>query len=447
MEESAGLCFALLLQKEYMMYIQRPKMINTFIVCIFLLDCSLFYIADLPGIVSAYNGTYNKVLIALLSLISAFICFFSNQRYFVDYSFVKKYSLFTLFLAFCLIIHAFIMYPSMGLLSCLRGCDFLFVILLAFPFLNAMDSESSFERILRDLNVIACIWYLILIMQSIAYSANGSIFLTYFSSGSVQTRNDSIRIAMFSLGNIMVYYNFYRIIKEQPKRRVTFNVVQFVLGLYCVIFIQQTRALIFACILSLAVMFLLHSENPLSTLRNYAIVIVVFVILYSTGVISQYIDSFTGSEIKNTLVRQEAINYYLSYWVEHPLLGMGLSNNESLVHGTSGTYYMSDVGLVGMMAKCGIFAFLLYLLILVRWIAIIIRLRKFSAESMKDSVLLVGLLIYFFSPLYSLSFFNSAWSLTVPLSISIFEYMNHKYTEKDFADDNDDAQAVLETKC
>lgn len=408
------------------MKVKTASLYKVAIIMILILDVCAFYLVQLPESISQYNSTYNKTLIGALSVILAFICFFRHQERYNDYGFVKKYCAFCISLAILLLFHGTIKYPSQGIMSLLRGCDFLFLVLLAIPILYVLMAELDFEGFMNTLNYITLIWYFVLILQSVVYSANGNVFLLYGSSADkLWIRNGRIRYPLFALGNLMIFYNFYiLILSGYKKKKKIISFIAFILGVYSNLFIQQTRALEFTMVLTIAVMYLLQSNNKMKVLRNYAVVLIGVIILLASGILNDFFSSFTAGEtVKNTLVRQEAIVYYLQYWKQHPLVGMGVTNSELLTRGPQGVYYMSDVGIIGLMAKCGIFAILLNIMLMFRWVKIILRIRKTIYYEI--NILLIGLLLYFFVPSYTISFFAPAYAITVPIIISIFEFWNY----------------------
>lgn len=413
-----------------MFLIKKPTLLQIFIALIYILDISFFYLISLPESFQTINNVNTKLLIAEISIVVAFICYFKEQSYYNEnFLFVRNYCLFIVILAMLLVIHGYLTYPTQGVLSYFRSCEYLFTALLAIPILYEMYSQEAFEQTMSILNIIAFLWYLILILQSSVYNISGSMFLTYFGeSGNVGLRNGMLRIPLFSLGNIMVFYNLYRFLSLLGRKKV-FALVQFILGSYCIIFVQQTRAIIFAYGIAVAFMLLTNTDKPFSLLRNFCLVAFICFILYQLGVFDSFLESFSSSEnMQSTTIRAEAISYYIQYWLKHPVFGMGTATNATLTHGSNGMYYMSDVGFVGIIAKCGVFAFALYGALIARWTFIIYKVRNLSICGRKDSVFLIGLLCFFIAPSYSISFFANAWSVSIPLFIAIFEFFYYKNT-------------------
>ena len=409
------------------MKVKTTTLYKVVIFFVFILDLSLFYLVELPAGVAQYNSTYSKVLIGSISAILGLFCYFNHQSFFSNYRFVKRFCFACLMLSFLLLIHGTINYPSQGMLSLLRGCDYLFLVFLVIPIMYILRDELCFKRFMKAINYIVITWYVVLILQSIVYSLNGNVFLSYNNNlDKLWVRNNRIRYSLLGLGNLMIFFNFYVLLSgENNRKSKPLSLISVAMGIYCNLFVQQTRAMEFTMIFVLAIMYLLHSSNKIKVIRNYSIIFLGVIVLYVSGILPSFIDSFTAVETaKNTLVRQEAISYYIQYWIEHPLLGMGLSNSEALTRGPYGTYYMSDVGLVGIIAKCGIFAIALNGALLVRWIKIIIKIQR--TDYRKINILLIGLLLYFFVPIYSVSFFSPAFSITVPVIMSIFEFCNNR---------------------
>ena len=404
------------------------------IALLLLLDINFFYLISQPDFLGQYNSMYNKALIAIISLILGGVCLGRHGSFFREYKYVKNYCMLVTVLSVLLIVHGLITY-SQSILSLLRNCDYLLIGFLAIPILYTLRDERSFYSFMKLLNVYAGIWYFLIIVQSILYTATGSMFLNYFTGEYVWYRN-GVRISLFSVGSLMVYYNFYMAFDEFQSRSHRLKYfIMLIVGVYATLFVQQTRSIDFAMVLAFAIMYLMKSKNAKRTLQNYGIVIVAFAALWFSGVLGSFFASFfAGSNyIRSTTLRQEAFLYFAQYWVKHPLFGMGLTNNEVLTRGPIGRYYMSDVGFVGVLAKTGIAAFVLYGSILWRWFKIIGKLRKSTDARYKSiSVLLIGLAVYFIAPVYAMSVYANAYCISIPIMIAIFEYWNWDYnTSKD----------------
>ena len=394
------------------------------IVLLVIMDINMFYLIDIPQPLTHLWGTYNKSLLVIIS-----IALFAWTRGFWNSDlFIKKY---TIALCMSVAIVAIIssqVYAGNRIYNVLIECSQYFLVFLAFPLLKLVRKENGYDRILYAINVITLVLYILYILQSIAYEKNGTLFLHVNEN----LRNNALRMSLKSFGNVMIIYNFCRLWFDSNYKHKIFSLIQFILGIYCLLFIQQTRAYYFVIAISLIVVLLFCGSSSSKKIRNIAIIILFSVMLFSSGLFDQFLGSFgeNSDMYGNTLVRMNAIGYFWEEFVHSPLWGHGIITTAqyfTIRTGPLGSYFYADVGIIGLMAQFGIFSFVIYVWPMLRWGRHILR----HLRSGKLDPFLIAMYIYMLASTPSLLCVNQALCIIWPFSLAFFAYSNEKLGEEE----------------
>jgi hypothetical protein len=286
------------------------------------------------------------------------------------------------------------------------------LILLIIPMCLIIIDEGKWNYFLEIANILATIWYFVVFVQLILYSTTGKLIIPYYFSKNVWIRNGRIRIGLPPYGQYMILYNIYMYFTTKSKK----SLALFVFGLVCLILIDQTRAaqLITAAIFVLAWLF---SNKKASTRMIAAFVVILGIVsLFAFGIDEMILESFstTGEKGASTVARLNSLVYYLGCFFQNPFCGFGFTNNASIINGPTGASWPSDVGIVGQLAKIGLFVIPIYITIIVRLIRIM--MNKNISHNCK---LFVGLnLVYLIMSSGSLIILDSERSILTPIVLS-----------------------------
>ena len=208
----------------------------SFFLILAIMDINVFYLIPIEGNLSWIWGVYRKLLLVIV----AFMLFVWSKAWEHTTSFMKNYVVAMVTSLSIIVVTSVLRYDVNPLKYVLLEASYFLLIFLAFPIYRFMvrNGKNSF---FSTLNIVAFIWYVICIMQVLIYSVTGNFFL-YVDH---LFRNDNLRFSLKSVGCVMVVYNFCKIWTERDKK-IGFNLLQFCLGMYCVFFIQQTRAFFLA---------------------------------------------------------------------------------------------------------------------------------------------------------------------------------------------------------
>ena len=306
-----------------------------------------------------------------------------------------------------------------------------FMVLYAIPILCIYIDKGNDPIGFELLNIFALIWYIMCFAQVLLYPR--IIIPGYFSSElnpAAYFRDGSLRIDLQLYGNFMIVYNFQGFyVKGNNKKHRLFHLFMTALGLYELIFIQQTRMYTLAILCCFLVIVLLDKSNNVNGFARKILVLILGIgALFQTSLISNIINSIisTNSALSaSTTARMYSIEYYFSYYLKHPIFGMSFPNGTdyfSIVHGPIGYASFDDVGVVGQLARLGIFVIIVYLVLMIRYLRILIRVKRYLPN--ENFMLCLSFYMYLLFTSFSLIFLDPQRCLLYPLSLAFFEYEN-----------------------
>lgn len=260
----------------------------------------------------------------------------------------------------------------------------LLFIVIAIPIITLIYHNKGNRELLKFLNGFALAVCILEIMQVIVHKRMGVIFLTrYFEGRNIGYRSYGLRIILHWSGNFMTLYNFYMFynIRAKKKGKWIKYFLFFVIMMFDQIVVSQTRQtlLILAGCFILQILLDRNSRWGLQKKILVSISIIVFVCI--GGYIPDFINSFSASSdlAVSTTERLYSYQYYWNYFLRHPIFGFGFANpqiNTSIVKGPLGRAIVDDVGIVGHLAKEGIFVVPMYIIPMIRCITILCRANR-----------------------------------------------------------------------
>lgn len=387
-----------------------------------ILEMNFFYLLNLPNVISKLSTQYTKTLLGFFScfiviLMAVLRCRIRYIRY------LRMYNYFIFCFALIMIIITMILYPSQKIGTTIRLCSNWLACWLTFPLVYLLQKGKE-KSLLKFMNIISFIWYIILIVQFTIYQNSGIMILKNYD---VVTRDGVIRLSTSSIGELMIIYNFYKLTRDEKKLKHKYiYIVQLVLGLYSLIVLQASRGCIVIMFVTLAVIYLVNSKNCYKVYIRVAVLTGALIYLINSNVFWRFIASFSvsGQYRLSTLNRMSAIKYYWSCFIKSPLWGIAYPGddeaNGTILHGLSGTSYVSDVGIIGLMGQTGIWILIIYFIFLVRMIYVLKRNleKKGTLDTMG-----AGLLVYSVISIVTQNLFIPGMIMKAVLIISYFEYL------------------------
>jgi hypothetical protein len=180
----------------------------------------------------------------------------------------------------------------------------------------------------------------------------------------------------------MMIYNAYRAIVKKSKKAIPLMI----LGLVCLVFIEETRVAE-AIVLSIIVLcWLLSNDSDLKRIIAVMVLAVAVVLAFSLGLDEMILSSFSieGDNAGSTIARLYAIGYFWDCFMQNPLFGFSLINDSTIANGPLGIAWISDVGIIGQLARLGLFIIPIFMPIIIH----IFRM-SFNKEIGKETRILI----------------------------------------------------------
>ena len=255
---------------------------------------------------------------------------------------------------------------------------------LVFPILTKIYHDKGPSYVLEICNSFALALCLLEILQVFIYQRTGLIFMTqYFENRTIGFRTYGLRIIMHWSGNIMSIYNFYMFYSYRSGAKIKSSLKYLALFLIMIldqILISQTRQTLLIIGLCLIYLVIVDRNNKFGLLKKGLVSGSIILFVFVSGIISKMINSFslTGELGVSTAGRLYSYKYYWEYFLAHPIFGFGFANrkvNPTIVAGL-GSAVVDDVGIVGQLAKLGLFVIPMYIVPLVRCIYILVKANR-----------------------------------------------------------------------
>jgi len=411
-----------------MLKIRAISIIRFWIAAILIVDYCFFYLIKLPrGILNAAISSGCKIGVTLLTLLLLIFCLrYPQYREIIKENsiFAKRY-LITYIISISLVyIFTVLKYNNSPFLYTVKYVFDYLVILLFLPINIILCKDEKEDGIYKILNIIAFIWYIVIVMQIVVYALGGGFFITRFSDGA-NMREGRLRIGLGSLGNFMILYNFFNFVKDRKKH---FCLANFMLGLILAIFIQQTRVMTITLFCCLAAILSTENNSIRKLLKSLLFALFSTILLVRSNYLAKLIGTFSSIDYAGSVsARIYAVEYFLEVFRNNPLFGFGFVSGEDNYRITNGPYglaYANDVGFIGQMAILGIFAFVIYAPLLIRIVQIVIQLFKYHDE---ETALMLSYLIYIFLTSGTLIILDAGRIALLPFVLALFEFKARIY--------------------
>ncbi len=293
-------------------------------------------------------------------------------------------------------------------------------------------SDNFYQHFLNLIIDIGVLYAVYVIIAKVLYRFGFTIFSTQIYY--VQTRGNSLRLASpadyLGIAAVLCFAILIRSHFAFSTQKQRLSYMKFIVIVFAVIFVTQTRIYEVAIISSCLLMYLFSAKL---TIKKVVIVLLLSIfVLFFWDILEHFFASFSVTSENNeylwsTLLRLEGIDYYLSHMFDHKIMGLGFIVNRSyswMLYGDNGNIVVSDVGYFGFLGVYGI----LGLLFLVFWYynniktSIIIARKHLSFQYIEH----IGLFIFIAVSFLSVIFSDSQRTLYLPIYLAIFDYIYNK---------------------
>ncbi|SEW42664.1 hypothetical protein SAMN05421659_11959 [[Clostridium] fimetarium] len=412
----------------------KIKTSSMLLLCIALCTIAL---DDFFGIGTSMNNTY-------LFIGSFFLCFIlcvvHGQRQMAvishKYHFIIGYVI-AIALSFVVVFfYSLINYPAQDISATINSSYSYLALLLVYPILVLILLRNHSKQIYRLLDIFAIVIYCLILIQVFLYRTNGTLI---FMESVVRFRNERLRLGIHFYGNLMIIYNFYKVYCK--KENTFFRWTLLTVGLFELVFYQQTRAYTLVILVCIFTIVLLEKNTKIVFIKKIILIALGIAIISQTELVSNFLQSLatTGIEAGSTLGRQYAIGYYWSMFLSNFPFGMGFPNTDKyyfILHNSIGSYvtYVDDVGIIGQLGVWGIFLIPIFVLPVIRWIHILKELKKHG--NYDTFVWYCTVLVYIIVSSATLVALDSYRIMIMPIFIALIEFEYRKFKEIERGNDD-----------
>lgn len=342
-------------------------MYKIIIALIILLDTSFLYLIPISDISNGIIGYYQKMGLSCFAILISLLLI--NKIFKKENKYIFQNNILVLFVMVLIQIVVSKLIYNQGFSALLSMSNQYILLILYFFFtyyISYKNNREKFENITIKFLLILSI---LMLVQYIIYIKTGNLFLSI----KLGTRYGSIRVYesdyFFTFGAVLTFGLFL----NRKNRLLNKKLLFFVFILCCieVIFVSKSRMGLLVAILSCLFMIILKYRNNI--IKKLGVLIACVVLFFVLMQIPSFNNAFStiNSNDSSLLTRGKAIEYYLSQFIEKPILGVGfikpIENDESyyIVRGEQGKFYKEDLGIFSNVLTLGII-FIPWYLILVR---------------------------------------------------------------------------------
>lgn len=310
-------------------------------------------------------------------------------------------------------------------------------IIMALPLIIMFIYHNGTEKFFSFLNFITFIWYLLIIFQVVHMMTKGFYLWDFanYTQSEVDKMFYFVRIPLGIIGNVMIIYNFSALYESgKHLNNKGFSIVQLSLGLFCLVFVQQTRGYIIAVVFGFLSIIALGKKKTSTKIKEIILIIVLLLFIINNGILGKFLESFDlhSSRGGSTKARLYAIGYYIECFMRNPMFGNGFAGTQYynyVEHGPQGIAYYNDVGIFGLIAQTGICSITLYIMPVVHMIKTSYVIYKKEADK-KIAFFSVGLMSYIIASSGTLIITDSGRAIFFPIVMAYLEYHKIKCTHK-----------------
>lgn len=405
-----------------------PSLIYGIVLIVILMDCVFFNLIQVPAALSTFWNEYNKLLPGIFCFL-LFVVFtvVAQSKEETQSPFVYMYVTLSAVSIVIVISLSGIKYPDIGLLSFLIETSHYWYLFLIVPLLYYFRKEDrGYEKIMRMLNIVVLLTYMVALVQSIAFDRSGLNFLTK----ELTIQDGSVRMGIGCFGNVMILYNIDRFYNATEKR--TSALLSAILGVLVMLLIQRTRGFTIVSILCIGAVVLMNNRTIRKTFMNVLLIAGVAIYLVYSGILPALLESLNPETGVNIGIRLEAIGYFWKEFSQNMLYGHGLAIGPryySISRGSMGLFFYSDVGVIGSLAQYGLFYVILYIWPMVHMGRIAVKWLR-EKNTRQKYAFLIGIYMFLLLTSASLVVTDMFRMLLFPFCIAIFEYQNTDYLKQ-----------------
>lgn len=356
------------------------------IVLLIVLNLGILNVADLT--------TLYRYITSAVALTLGIGCLCSARVY----SRIKKYCHFMnvwLVILFAFLFIEVLYGWAVGSNSLIQNLSYIYIyfwLLLFYPIIYILICNNGKRRLINAI----CGWTVAALLLKTTvwflynYLHRDVMHYLLFEFGSEWIRNGFQRIPATCFSGILVcamLYVFYNSTKIQMK---IMAVVIVLFNMWYALTVFASRAQVICLVFAMSVAILLRRNMGIKKMATYLVFIVVAAVGMSTVYFNQFVQGMSLSTYSMGMRVKELI-YYLGLIKKHWIMGFLYVFPNDKIHGPTGTYYLSDLGLFSKVFESGIIGMVIHLLPFGR---IFQNCRKYMKRNNREFVFAVSLMVY-----------------------------------------------------
>lgn len=408
------------------MRIKKSTISDILIVFALLFQCCFFHFFSISGLMSRAM---------LVCIIATWLLSFIIRKD-VNDKFANRY-IFSIFVFVFLVQGAYtIITGKQSLKEYFEVLMPMMAILLFSPLLKKMKEEDSVWNVVDIITSITSIYMFVVLINAFMRNTTGSplIHTDYYLYDS-GFRNGRLRIMIITpfliLAPICI---FLELIFERGKAKKFFYIIEFIICVGVIFYVEQTRMNQIMLIVCCAVMFSLKINNKGIRTLIYIFSAVLMLMGMVFGYSNEFINSFSVSNKDygvSTAYRIYEYQHAFKNIIANPIFGEGFVGNylqKVSYGGYNFNYNHTDIGLIGTISYLGISSIPLIIWPLCRYVFIYLKIPKQNRNG-QTYMLYTGVLLYVILSQFTLSITDSVRIFAFPFVLAILEFCSQKLIE------------------
>lgn len=378
----------------------KVSLVSIIVFLLFFLDSYCFYIFRFNGVLSQIIAPKNKYSLLLLLIFYFVLKKVISIKYF-DKSLIPLYAYLLVFI-FLMSIYSMLKYQEslMDVFTCWHSYIVIFSII---PFLEELRDENEF---FLDLIVwMSVIFCLLILIHAFCFNVYEQRLLPGLIDDFFRVRNNRLRIDQSNIVKLSIPIMIANIFNGNIRKR---SRIYYFIGLVIVItaniYVFMSRSAILIYIGVGIFIYFVNSQKKKGTQLLLFLAITIAFLQFVD--VEAFFETFSENSIAgtglSTTVRIQEVRYYMTFFTKNPLFGLGfirdgLTDIIAITRGSYGYYYLTDVGIFGLVGECGLLGAILFTLFswkLVKDLKYVIQKRGLYSD--RDVSLAVGFVLYWF---------------------------------------------------
>ena len=417
----------------------KAKISNVFrILIIAAMIYMLGYIRAFFG-VSASFVAYYKYGIVLLGVILAIWSYTKKAK---NAELAKCYNLLTRYMKIYLpiivfmMIYSFIIHDYSIRMLFLTSLPYLYVF-WAYPICYVLFKDGTSEKMLNTILLLVVGILIIKFIGWFLFQYGGiKVFEDLIFQYKDWARSETHRV---DIGYLFAFAYTFALL-GMFRKKVKIKYIAIVIGMIVfTVIVTQYRYLVITILIEFLIVYYLSSKDSKNRVLRVLLIAIVLAAFILFGGLDFIINSFSvqGEYGTSTMARVKTITHY---WGEvtdkFRIFGLGFLSESDPITGkiginvTRGTYWMSDIGILGGFFTFGILSIPLYFYLF--YLAITTCKKAYRFNNRKKLIMSVGLSTYLIVLCIMMNIFDEQRSFNLPFYLAFFSFWNYRINKDGF---------------